>query len=113
MIKGLEISQLQRLQELETLHDNLRNAVDILLSAINDWPDTIIKLEDYELAVHNFIGSETTKSKIELFLSQIDYSKDAWRGESLGELVKVFQFYNGKASLKEIIEDLRIECEAI
>lgn len=91
----------------------MSNAVcnEILIKAINDWPNPIIKLEDYELEVRNFIGGEITKNKLELRLSQIDLSKNAWEAESLSQLINVFQFYKEGASLKDIISNLRIKLE--
>ena len=105
-MKILEISNLQKVQESERVKPIIKNIIGGLLIAINDWPNTIMKLEDYELEVQKFIGGEVTKNKLEVCLSQIDFSKNAWYAESLSQLVDVFKFYEQDVSLKEIIMDL-------
>jgi len=82
-------------------------AVDALISAANDWPNQVVKLEDYELEVRKFIGQEVTAKAITLALTNIDYSAHSWQAESLSGLLSAFSFYDGNVSFKDIIEDLK------
>ena len=108
-MKKLEIIELEKVIELGKENTIIYNIIDILLNAINDWPNPIFNLDDYEVEVNNFIDGEPTKSKINLALSQINFSKNSWEAESLYQLVDVFQFYNEDISLKEIIIDLKMK----
>ena len=111
-IEILKISKLLEIQELEVATTATKDIIDILLIAINDWPNAIDKLSDYESEVQNFIGGDVTKKKLEACLSQIDFSKNTWEAESLSQLADVFQFYDEDVSLLEIIKDLQLKLES-
>jgi hypothetical protein len=110
-MKNLIISELEQAQESKEISSIVREVIGVFLAAINDWPNPILKLEDYNLEVKSFIGGEVTKHKISLTLSQIDVSKNSWQAESLSQLSDVFKFYNEGVSLKEIIIDLEMKLE--
>jgi hypothetical protein len=83
---------------------------NILTGAFEDWPVPAITLDDYELAVSQFIGGETTEDRISSALTYcVGSSKYMWQAESLSGLLEVFYFYNKGISLKEIIAGLKIE----
>jgi hypothetical protein len=103
----LEIGNLQKVQESETVNPIIRDLIRGLLIAINDWPNPIVQLEDYELQVCKFIGGEVTKNNLRKCLSQINLSTNAWHAESLSELADVFKLYEHEISLKEVITDLK------
>lgn len=110
--KILEISKLLQIQELEIATTATKDIIGILLIAINDWPNAIDNLNDYESEVRNFIGGDITKKRMEACLSQIDFSENTWEAESLTQLADVFQFYNEDVSLMEIINDLQLKLES-
>jgi hypothetical protein len=103
----LEISNLQKVQASESVNPIIKEIIRGLLVAINDWPNPIAQLEDFELQVCKFIGSEVTKNNLRECLSQLNLSKNAWHAESLSELSDVFKLYGYEISLKEVIRDLR------
>jgi len=86
-----------------------KQTLDIILAAINDWPNPVLSLDDFEMEVAQFIKGKTTKGNLEKRLKNIDYNKDSWKAESLTQLIDIYSTYNGDMSLKEIIEDLKIK----
>lgn len=109
---SLSISHLEKFQESKKLANPITELVDILLAAINDWPNPIINLDDYEKEIYKLMGNEEiNRSKLENYLSQIDYSKFAWEAESLSQLLDIFNYYEKDKSLKEIMNDIRIIIE--
>lgn len=95
------------ISDLEKVNSDVKEVVDVLMLAVNDWPNQVVKLEDYELEVSKFIGQEATAKAITLALASIDYSAHSWQAESLSELLNVFTFYDDNVSFKEIIESLK------
>lgn len=95
------------INDLEKVEGDVRDVIDTLISAANDWPSQIARLEDYELEVSKFIGQEATAKAISSALTRIDYSIHSWQAESLSGLLDVFGFYGDNLSIKEIIEDLK------
>jgi hypothetical protein len=106
-MRELSIEELEKLQELNTLNSEMKKIVNVFLEAVNDWPNPISDLYDYEKQVNNFICGEPTKKKIEVALVGIDFSRDAWQSESLSVLLDVFKYYTPGISLKEINEKLK------
>ncbi|MGY0039913.1 hypothetical protein [Pedobacter sp. NJ-S-72] len=98
------------IDDLDTLTGTLKDVTDILTGAFEDWPVPAITLDDYEFAVSQFIGGETTEDRISCALTYcVDYSNYMWQAESLRGLLEVFCFYNEGISLKEIIAELKIK----
>ena len=102
----MEISNLEKIKESESINPIIKDLIRGLLVAINDWPNPIVQLEDYELQVCKFIGGEITKNNLQDCLSQINLSKNAWHAESLSQLADVFNLYEYEISLKEVITNL-------
>ncbi len=103
----LYIHELEKFLELEVDND-VKKIINIFLSAVNDWPNSILTLEDYELEVEKFVNGVTKKNTIKKCLKNGDVSKNSWKLESLSQVFEVFQFYkNDDPSLKEIIDDLK------
>jgi len=95
------------ISDLEKVNSDVREVADSLILAVNDWPNQVVKVEDYELELSKFIGQEVTAKAITLALASIDYSVHSWQAESLSELLNIFSFYDSDASFKKIIEDLK------
>src|SRR4051812_31595518 len=93
-IRGLIKANVFSIDEMEI--------IEMILAAINDWPNPNITLEDYEKEVSEFLGGETTKKNIETTLKRIDVMQFAWQAESLSQLLRVFEFYNEDMNLKDI-----------
>lgn len=108
---SLSIIYLEKIQESEKVTADVKAIINILLAAINDWPNQIVSLIDYEKEVYKLIGEEIDKKKLEEFISIIDYSKNAWEAESLSQLIEVYNYYEERKSLKEILEEIKEKIE--
>jgi hypothetical protein len=102
----LEISDLENIEESEIVNPIIKDLIRGLLIAINDWPNPIVHLADYELQVCEFIGGEVTKNNLQDRLSKINLLENAWQAESLTQLLAVFELYESEISLKEVITNL-------
>ncbi len=103
----LLIADIEELMEKGHFSTKSIAVIDILLSSINDWPNSIISLDDLELEVRNFILAEPIKASIENALKNIDFNKYAWEAESLSQLLEVYNYFKEDTSLQEIINELR------
>jgi hypothetical protein len=110
-MKVLNINKLAEIQELNKVGAITLNLIQVLLNSINDWPNSIERLEDFELEVRTIIGGEVIHKRLEIFLSKIDLSRDAWQAESLSQLLDIFNFYDNEISLREILIDLKQKLE--
>ena len=104
---SLSILEVEKMVENDKFSPEIKNGIEILLSAINDWSTPINNLCDYDLAVQNFIESVVTKRNIESALSKIDLSRFAWEAESLSSLIEVFDYFKESNTLSEIINELQ------
>lgn len=107
----LSISYLEEIQESEKLTTVVKAILNILLSAINDWPNPILNLDDYQKEIYKLVGEEIDRKKLEDYISKIDYSKNAWEAESLSQLIEVYNYYEKSKPLKEILEELKEKIE--
>jgi hypothetical protein len=107
-MKKLSIEELEKIQNLNDVSPSDMKVVGILLKAINDWPAQIDNAEDLEIQVRDFVGGEATSKRIAILLKNIDFSVDAWKGESLSQLIEVFDFYDKEFSLADILKKLSI-----
>ena len=53
------------------------------------------------------VGKEIDKQKLEEYISKIDYSKNAWKAESLSQLIEVYNFYEDRKPLNEILSEIK------
>ena len=104
---ALSIAEVEQLIQKKTFSDEESRIIEIILAAINDWPNPNLTLEDYELAITEFIGEKSNKNNIEKSLKKIDLNKYTWQAKSLAKLLEVFKFFGDRdLSLKEIISKL-------
>lgn len=108
---SLSVSYLEKIQESEKLTGVIKEVINILLAAINDWPAPMVSLVDYEKEVYKLMGEEVSRKTMEEYISNIDYSKNAWKGESLSQLIEVFNYYKEGKQLKEIFNEIQIRIE--
>ena len=105
----MDIEQLQKIGEKNNTPYEIKIAVKVFLLAINDWSKPIASLDEYEFLVQKFISSNTTKDNILTALESIDFRKNAWEGESLSQLIEVFDFFEEGLTLKEIIKKIKAQ----
>jgi hypothetical protein len=104
---NLTVSYLEKIQESEKLTSDVKDILIILLAAINDWPYPILNLEEYEKEIYMFVGGDIDRKKLEIFVSELDYSKYAWEAESLSQIVEVYNYYEEKKHLKDILKEIK------
>ena len=104
---NLSVLEIEEMFENDKFSNEIKNGIEILLSAINDWSAPVENLYDYNLAVQNFIENEVTKRNIEVALGKIDISRYAWEAESLSSLIEVFNYFKEDITLSEIINELQ------
>ncbi len=106
----LSILEVKEMFENDKFSPKIKDGIEILLSAIDDWPSSVNNLCDYDLAVQNFIESIVTKRNIEITLRKIDLSRFAWEAESLSSLIEVFGYFKEGNTLSQIINELQEQC---
>ncbi|HEX2629197.1 MAG TPA: hypothetical protein VHM26_09300 [Chitinophagaceae bacterium] len=104
---SLLIEDLIKAHELDGLSIVEKEQVSILLDSINDWPTNVPTLEDYENEIDKMAGDGSNKKILEHCLAQIDYSRDAWKAESLSQLLGIFNYFDEGQSLKEILKEIQ------
>ncbi|WP_304344204.1 hypothetical protein [Chryseobacterium koreense] len=100
------IKDLELLIEDEGSESKLNKIINIFLCSVNDWPLPIHRLEDFELEIRDTINNEVYKNTIENYLKDVDYSLNAWKAESLSQLINIYNYYDHYESLKNIIFQL-------
>lgn len=108
---SLSVSYLEKIQESEKLTTIVKQILTILLTAINDWPSQLPTLVDFEKEIYKLVGEEIDKKGLENYVLKIDYSKDAWKGESLSQLIEVYNYYEENKPLKEIFNEIKEKIE--
>jgi hypothetical protein len=104
-MRNIDIYELEKIQESADIKPFTKKVIGILLSSINDWSEPIFDLDNFEIEVSDFVEGEVTRQKIKSI--RIDISKDAWKAESLSQLLELFALYDDDISLKEIILRLK------
>ena len=107
-MKNLHIRDIEEAVSKNNVSSDLLGVVSVFLSAINDWPTSVLTFAEYEKEIELFIENETTKSNIEKKIKSISLNKNSWKAESLAQVLDVFQFYKEGLSLKKIIERLDV-----
>lgn len=108
---SLSVGYLEKIIESEKLPTAIKEILTIFLAAINDWPNPIDSLVDYEKDIYKLIGKEVDRKKLEEYISKIDYSKNAWEAESLSQLIEVYNYYEDNKPLKEILNEIKEKIE--
>jgi hypothetical protein len=94
------------LEEISPDSKQTETVIKILLIAINDWPNPIQNLAEYEEEVKSFLQGTANEERIRHTLKSINLSKSPWEGESLSLLLDTFQFYPPGISLNQMFEEL-------
>jgi len=91
--------ELSDLLESEELSDQKRRTIELLIEAMNDWPEDVIFLEEFLEAVEKRTGGVIHLSNTEKVLKKITLPNEAWIGESLTS-IKVHYGIINSASIK-------------
>jgi hypothetical protein len=91
--------------ENETLSDADKAKAEILLEAINDWPDALSSLQDFIKLLQIDLNSvDITHQLIHKKQSKLDVAVDAWKMEAYASILKLIRLCDGK-SLNDIVSD--------
>jgi len=104
---SFSISYLEEIQKSEKVTEAVKGIIKIILSAINDWPEAAISLEDFERGIYKLAGADVDRKKLEAYISEIDYSKNAWEAESLSQLIGIYDYYEEKRLLRDILQEIK------
>ncbi|MFA5670473.1 MAG: hypothetical protein WC967_14635 [Balneolaceae bacterium] len=104
-MNNLTLDFLESLDE-DLLKDELKSQIDILVQAINDWPNNVESLEEFEKDLVMLTKRPLTKKRIESALSNLTYQNDAWKIESLTQLLELFTYYGAELTLNEIFSHI-------
>jgi hypothetical protein len=79
--------------------------VEILLDAINDWPDAVTSVTDFIKLLQIDLNSvDITHQLIHKKQSKLDVAVDAWKMEAYASILKLIRLCDGK-SLNDIVSD--------
>lgn len=106
MIKLLT-TKIEDLLTKEETSKTTKEIIDIFLKSINDWPNEVDSLDDYDLEIQNFISDQPNKRNIKKILRNIDIASHMWEVESLTQLLNIYKYYDSNMSLKSIISNLK------
>jgi hypothetical protein len=109
MKSKFSIEKLEEIVEEPSLSPTLKEVIDIFLKAANDWPDETPTLEEYISQVKEAVGSEPTGNSMKEY--NPDLNHEAWKAESVAELLELYKYYNKDTSLKNILFDLNEKLE--
>ena len=90
---------------------NTGKVIEILLAAINDWPSPVENLNDFKNQVSKTLGGPVTKEKIEACVDNLNVVSDAWKIESLTQLLDIFSLNKKYSILEEFITDLNLKLD--
>lgn len=107
----MQITHLERIMNTNVLRNPWNNTLETLLNSVNDWPNSVNTLEDFESQIENTIKGPICKKNIEEYLKNVDYSLNAWESESLFVLLGIYDNHSAEECLKDIIYKLSIEIQ--
>ena len=89
---------------------NSNSRVHLILSifkeAIDDWPENVQTLFEYNNEVRVYIKAKTSKSNIERAMQSADIVNDTWKAESLAVILRVFDCFGMGETLDQIIKTI-------
>jgi hypothetical protein len=103
---GLSVGAIRELVKANVFSVDEMAIIEMILAAINDWPNPNLTLEDYETEVSEFLGEEPSRINIEKRLKESSTSEFAWQSKSLSKLLEVFKFYEKDVTLRQIFSKL-------
>jgi|GEM_PF-809044 len=95
------------------LKDELKSQINILVHVLNDWPTNVESLEELEKELVTLTKRPFTKKRIESSLSKLTYYNDAWKIESLTQLISLFAYYRNDLTLNEIFNQINEEIPSV
>ena len=88
--------------------DLLTQTISLLKEAIKDWPDEMQTLEDFLLAIGNFLHSSTISPNIlDNKLAEVTNGTELWHMESLESIREIMRLNNNE-NLETILKSLML-----
>jgi hypothetical protein len=101
-----EIELLTRYSKSEINDNKILAIVELLLCSINDWPNEIKSLNDFEKEIEKFVKGKVNYYNVKEALNNINYSNDAWYAESLSQILDIFPYFRENVTLTEIFKEV-------
>jgi hypothetical protein len=101
----INADELASILESRTSSANLVIEAKYLIEAINDWPTSVTKPEEFLFILNQEIGKPLTKENIERYVRSLDAGKSAWKMESFASVLAMFD-NRAAETLNEIIASI-------
>ncbi len=105
-MKDILVDQIQHFIDNKSLNSKLRSALELLLEAVNDWPDAVESLLDFERKINDYLNCSATKENLRAATKNRNLEESAWYLESIASVILVFDIYKGQVSFNDIINAL-------
>jgi len=102
----ISLDYLEDLKESGKLTKLPYEVISILVAAMNDWPRPVLSLADFEIEVYRSIGKDADKERIEKYLTNVDYTVNAWEAEAIGQILDIYKYYDWQKPLNEIVIEI-------
>jgi hypothetical protein len=106
----MDINQAINLLNNPEIDEFVKKKLSIFLDAINDFPIAVNSLEEYICELQKEISPNLNKKKLENKLSNIDFSIEAWKAESISTILEIYNFYSIDLELNKILNEIITEC---
>lgn len=95
------------LVESDKIPASIKCDVSCLLESINDWPNTVNDLDDFEKQLTENVQAELTIINLKNYAKELCVKNDAWKMEALGSLYRLYDQYAHGVVLHEILNPLK------
>lgn len=79
----------------------------IFLAAINDWPAEVKSIEEFIAILKNELREELNEVNLKTYLNELKISTNAWKVESISELLDLYLYFYKNESLNVILNRLQ------
>jgi hypothetical protein len=92
-----------------SINKRTEDIINILINSANDWPNEVLKIDEYIAEIEAFIHEPATKVSLEDALLKMDLLNNSWKAESITQVLEIYHFYDENLSLREIINAFEVE----
>lgn len=103
----LSVEKIEEIIESNDIEVSLTKVLNIFLSSINDWPDEFLTVDDFINHLQGFVNGEVNKGNLEVKLNKINLHTQAWKAESISDILLVYKYYEDSFTLENILIDLK------
>ncbi|GHE23334.1 hypothetical protein [Sphingobacterium griseoflavum] len=93
--------------ESDKIPASIKHDVSCLLESIDDWPNTVDDLDDFERQLTESVHAELTIINLKNYAKELCVKKDAWKMEALSSLYRLYDRYAHGVVLHEILNPIK------